>query len=68
MDEELKKRLEAQDQLLQKIYVSCEKTRKYLLWTFIVTIIFFALPLLGLLIAIPKFISTYSSLYSGFGL
>ncbi|MFH1392526.1 MAG: hypothetical protein ABIG90_02500 [bacterium] len=61
MEEETKKRLDAQDELLKKIYKSVEKTRKYFLWTFIVSLALFVLPLLGLLLFMPKFLSIYNS-------
>lgn len=61
MDEEVKKRLDAHDELLQKIYQSVEKTRKYFFWTFILSILFFILPLAGLLFVLPQFINTYTS-------
>ena len=61
MDEETKKRLDAQDELLSKIYKSSEKTRKYFLWTLIITLALFVLPLIGLLLVIPKFLSIYTS-------
>jgi len=61
MEEEIKKRLDAQDEWLQKIFVSVEKTRKYFLWTMIITLAVVILPLLGLLIIVPNFIDNYSS-------
>jgi len=64
--EELNKKLQAQEKMLLDIYISVEKTRKYFMWTLIITIIMFVLPLIGLLLVIPGFISTYSSIYSGF--
>ncbi len=60
MDPELQKRLDAMEQKLAAIYVSVEKTRKYFLVTLIVTGVAFVLPLVGLLFAIPAFLSTYS--------
>ena len=68
MDEELKKRLDGQDQLLRHIYSSAEKTRKYFKWTMIVAIALFVLPLLASLIVIPKLMSTFLGAYSGLGL
>ena len=47
---------------IDAIYVSAEKTRKYFLGTLVVTVILFVLPLIGLVFAIPTFISTYSQL------
>ncbi len=61
MDEETKKRLDAQDELLEKIYISAEKTRKYFLWTLIITVAMFVIPLIGLLIVIPQFLNIYTS-------
>jgi hypothetical protein len=55
-------------QLLEQIYVSVEKTRKYFQWTLIATLIAFVLPLILALIAIPMMISSYTDLLSGMGL
>lgn len=43
------------------IYVSVEKTRKYFLWTLVLTLLFFFLPLIGLVFAIPFFLSTLTA-------
>jgi hypothetical protein len=61
MEEELSKKLEDQEKKLEDIYRSVEKTRKYFLWTLIITGACFILPLIGLSIAIPQFLSIYSS-------
>lgn len=63
MDQELSQKLQAQDEKLERIYQSVEKTRKYFLWTFIATLVTFILPLIGLVFAIPFFLSTVSSAY-----
>lgn len=57
MPEERLAQLEAK---IDAIYVSVEKTRKYLLWTMIVTIAVVVLPVIGLIFAVPSFISTYN--------
>lgn len=62
MEQEILNRTQAQDELLQKIYISTEKTRKYFLWTFYMTLAFFVLPLLALMFVIPTFLSTISSI------
>lgn len=64
----VEKQLAEQRELLEKIWISVEKTRKYYLWTMWGTVIFFVLPLIAMAFAIPYFISTYSSLLSGTGL
>lgn len=63
MEQEILNRLQAQDELLQNIYLSTEKTRKYFLWTFYVTLAFFVLPLLALMFVVPTFLSTMGTAY-----
>lgn len=43
---------------LNVIQRSVEQTRKYFLWTLILSLIFFILPLIGLAIIIPMFWNT----------
>lgn len=64
MDQELLDRVSALEQKIDAIFVSVEKTRKYFLWTGIITGALFVLPLIGLVFAIPTFLSSYSSLDS----
>lgn len=63
MEQEILNRLQAQDELLQKIYTSSEKTRKYFMWTMWGTVALFVLPLIGLMFAIPTFLSTVGNAY-----
>jgi uncharacterized membrane protein len=63
MEQEILNRLAAQDELLKKIDIATEKTRKYLAWTFWITVILFIVPLVLLAIAIPALLSSMSSLY-----
>lgn len=63
MEQEFLNRLQAQEDLLQKVYISAEKTRKYFLWTFYATLALFVLPLIGLMFAIPALMSTLGSAY-----
>lgn len=65
MDNQILERLAAQDKKLDAIYVSTEKTRKYFLITMWVSIALFVLPLIGLLFAIPSFLSLYTSTLTG---
>ncbi|OGZ48539.1 MAG: hypothetical protein A3F26_03165 [Candidatus Ryanbacteria bacterium RIFCSPHIGHO2_12_FULL_47_12b] len=62
MDEETRKRFDEQAQKLDAIYRSAEQTRRYFLWVLIITVVAIILPLVGLLIAVPSFLSVYSSL------
>jgi hypothetical protein len=65
MEEDIKNRLDAQDEYLIKIYKSAEKTRKYFKWTLIASIVMFFIPLLGLIFILPSFLSSYSSTLGG---
>ncbi|MEI7462955.1 MAG: hypothetical protein WCK03_01000 [Candidatus Taylorbacteria bacterium] len=61
----LEKEIKEQRELIEKIFISVEKTRKYYLWTMWGTVIVFVLPLIALAFVIPSFMSTYSSILSG---
>jgi len=62
MEKDIETRLDEQDQKLDQIYISVEKTRKYFLIITWVTILAVVLPIVALLFAIPSFLSSYSSL------
>ena len=64
METEILERLKQNDEKLEKIYASVEKTRKYFLWIMIASVVLFVIPLIGLIFAIPSFLNTYSSLGS----
>ena len=61
MDQEILKKLEAQEAKIDDIYRSVEKMRKYFLWTLIITAVVIILPLIGLVFVIPQFMSSYTS-------
>lgn len=63
MEQEILNRLAVQEEFIQRIYASVEKTRKYFMWTLISSIVLFVLPLIGLLFAIPVLLSTLGSAY-----
>lgn len=62
MEQNTDERFKILEEKIDKIYKSVEKTRKYFMWTLITTLAFFILPLIGLIFAIPNFISTYSDI------
>ncbi|TSD00962.1 MAG: Uncharacterized protein Athens071425_524 [Parcubacteria group bacterium Athens0714_25] len=68
MEQDILEKFKQQDEKLEQIFVSVEKTRKYFLWTMIISIGAVLLPLIGLIAIIPWFLSTMSSAYSGLGL
>lgn len=60
-EQEILAKLEKQEQKIDEIYQSVEKTRKYFLAIIIISVVAFVLPLIGILFAIPSFIDTYTS-------
>ena len=62
MDQELTQRIAALQEKVDAMYASVEKLRKYFLWTGIITLALFVLPLIGLAFAVPSFLSSYSSI------
>jgi CHASE3 domain sensor protein len=65
MNEELIKKIEVQEEKIDKIYQSVEKTRKYFQWTLIITVAVVVLPLIALFFILPSVISTYTNALSG---
>lgn len=64
----IEQQLQAQAEKIDAIYVSVEKTRKYFLMIMWISIAMVVLPMIGLLFAIPTFISSYSSLNQLYGI
>ncbi len=62
MESDILKKLQEQDVKIDAIYKSVEQTRKYIMWTAIITIAAIVLPLIGLLFAIPAYMSTLNSI------
>lgn len=65
MDLELQKKIDEQAAKIDAIYVSVEKTRKYFLTIIWITVIAVALPILGLALVIPSFLSSYGAALEG---
>ncbi len=64
MNEEVLRKVQENSEKLDAVYRSVEKTRKYFLWTLIITTVMFVLPLIGLAFVIPYFLRTLGSIYS----
>lgn len=62
MDQDILQKFEEQAQKIEEIHQSVEKMRKYFLWTLIISIVVIVLPLVGLMIAIPQFLKSYTNL------
>ena len=61
-DQAVQQKLSELEKKIDAVYVSVEKTRKYFLWVGIITVALFVLPLIGLVFAIPQFLSTYQEI------
>lgn len=59
IDPELSAKLDEIRTLADKAYRAAESTRKYLFWTGVVTVVLVVLPLIGLALALPAFITNY---------
>ncbi|MCK4799848.1 hypothetical protein KAS31_02625 [Candidatus Parcubacteria bacterium] len=64
-EEQILKILKQNQEILAKTHKSAEKTRKYILYNVIFTVVVFLLPLIGLVIAIPIFMKTYIETLDG---
>lgn len=62
MEQDLSHRLDEQEIKLEHIHASLKRIEFYFKVTMWVTIIFLVLPLVGLLFAIPAFLSTYATM------
>jgi type IV secretory pathway component VirB8 len=58
MDQETQEKMAGLERKMDEIYASVEKTRKYFLWTMIITVAVIVLPIIGLLFVIPSFLNT----------
>lgn len=62
MEPNLDNKIKELEAKIDLIYTSVEKTRKYILWTAIITVAVVVLPLIGLIFAIPSFLSTFNDI------
>lgn len=64
-EEQIIEMLKKNEQMMMQVYISAEKTRKYFLWSVVLTVLMFVLPLIGLIIVIPYFLNSYTSVLNG---
>ncbi len=65
MEQDILNKLAAQDAKLDEIQKTMKKLQNYFKWTLIVSVAVIILPMIGLAFAIPSFLSSFSSTYSG---
>lgn len=61
MQPDIQKQIDELNKKIDEVYLSVEKTRKYFLWTLVVTLAVFVLPLIALVFIIPSFLSNYAN-------
>lgn len=61
-DQELREKLAELERGIKAVHISAEKTRTYLLWTLVITVAVVVLPAIGLVFAVPSFLSIYSTI------
>lgn len=67
IDPELAAKLDELGLKVDRAYQTSEKVRTYLFWTGVVTIALIVLPAIGLVFALPQFISSYTTTLNGLG-
>ncbi|MDO8623832.1 MAG: hypothetical protein Q7R54_00540 [bacterium] len=65
IDPELSQKLDEIGAKADAAYRAAEKVRKYLFWTGVITVALIVVPLIGLLFAIPAFLSSYTTDLNG---
>ena len=65
-EQEIAQKIDSLEKKVDAVFVSSEKTRKYFLIIIIISVVAFVLPLIGLLFAVPTFISTYTTTLEDF--
>lgn len=64
MEQSNPKTVESLEEKIDKLQLSIDRLNKIFLWTMIITVALFVLPLIGLIFAIPQFLSNYGSILS----
>jgi hypothetical protein len=61
MEKEILEKIKEQDQKIDEINNNVKKIKKVLFWKFIITLIVVVLPIIGISIAIPKFLEVLTN-------
>jgi len=64
MDEQLYKKIEDLEAKVDNLYKTMQTAKKYFMWSLILTLVFFVLPLIILIFLLPSLMNTITS-YSG---
>jgi hypothetical protein len=63
-EQEILKKIEEMNANLDEMQIVVRRLNNYFKWTAIITVVLFVLPLLGLLFAIPSYLSTLNTITS----
>ncbi len=58
MEQDILKKLEEQEKKIDAIFVSVERTRKYFMWTLIISVAVIVLPLIGIVALLPSLLNS----------
>jgi type IV secretory pathway component VirB8 len=58
MEQDILKKLEEQEKKIDAIFVSVERTRKYFMWTLIISVAVIVLPLIGVAALLPTLLNS----------
>ena len=58
----LNAKIEVLEKKIDQLQRTIDGVRKIFLWTLILSLVLFVLPLIGLLFVVPQFLSTYSGI------
>jgi len=59
MELNIDQKLDEINKKIDAVYISVEKTRNYFKWTMIITVALFVIPLIGLILVLPSFMTNY---------
>jgi len=65
MDPDLQQKITQLEQKIDQMQKTLDQFKQYFKWTMILSIVFFVLPLIGIVIMLPMMFNTISSNYSG---
>jgi len=60
MEQEILRKIEEMEKKIEAVYHSVEKTRKYFLWTLIITAAVIILPLIAMIFVVPTLLNVYN--------
>jgi hypothetical protein len=62
MDEETRRKLEAMEKQMAEVYAMARRLYRIIVWTVVVSVVLFVVPLIGLMFEIPSLINTYATI------